>query len=282
MNQQVILRFFLLFGRSPRLPIDAIFDPQPETGAISHAEYVTKWKTAMQEAYSLALKSATKSAIRGKRNHDKRVRSSALQVGDRVQVRNLTPRSGLGKLRAFWEDEIHVVIARKGEGSPVYDARSESGLPDFSHHYLSPGNDGNDQSQIQVQSASKEAVGVEPNPPNVNSDGVSGQIEASAIITDSPDEVPTTENPQAIGGETSMEEDASNRGRPQRARQGPKRQTSDSLGNPTYVREINAGPPTEINQVGIPSPVPYIPAPPVNQYSMLPPPTTGFTPPAVP
>ena len=138
--------FFLLFGRSPRLPIDAIFDPQPELGAISHAEYVTKWKTAMQEAYSLALKSATKSAIRGKRNHDKRVRSSALQVGDRVQVRKLTPRGGPGKLRAFWEDEIHVVIARKGEGSPVYDARSESGLPDISHHNLSPGNDGNDQS----------------------------------------------------------------------------------------------------------------------------------------
>ena len=212
--------FFLLFGRSRRLPIDAIFDPQPEAGAISHAEYVTKWKTAMQEAYSLALKSATKSAIRGKWNQDKRVRSSALQVGDRVQVRNLTPRDGPGKLRAFWEDEIRVVIARKGEGSPVYDARSESGLPDISNHYLSPGNDGNDQSQIQVQSASKEAVGAEPNPPNVNSDGVSGQIEASAIITDSPDEVPTTENPQAIGGETSMEEDASNQGRPQRARQG--------------------------------------------------------------
>ena len=179
----------------------------------------------MQEAYSLALKSATKSAIRGKRNYDKRVRSSALQVGDRVQVRNLTPCGGLGKLRAFWEDEIHVVIARKGEGSPVYDVKSESGqrqsrtlhrnlllpcdhlpskqwqelpsvrkprpptlhhcddgqqlmqdehsygsdsddgLPDISHHYLSPGNDGNDQSQIQVQSASKEAVGAEPNPP---------------------------------------------------------------------------------------------------------------------
>ena len=147
----------------------------------------------MQEAYSLALKSATKSAIRGKRNYDKRVRSSALQVGDRVQVRNLTPCGGPGKLRAFWEDEIHVVIARKGEGSPVYDVRSESGLPDISHHCLSPGNDGNDQSQIQVQSASKEAVGAEPNPPNVNSDEVSGQIEASAIITDSPDEVPTTE-----------------------------------------------------------------------------------------
>ena len=334
--------FFLLFGRNPRLPIDAIFDLQPETGARSHAEYVTKWKTAMQEAYSLASKSAMKSGVRGKRNYDKRVRSSALQVGDRVLVRNLTPRGGPGKLRAFWEDEIHVVIARKGEGSPVYDVRPESGqgrsrtlhrnlllpcdqlpskqwqelpsarksrpptvhrcndsqqliqdehsdgkdsdddLPEISLHYPSQGHDGNDQSQMQVQSASKGAAGAEPNSPNVNFDEVSGEVEASATITDSPDEVPTTENPQAIGGETSTAEDASYQGRPQRVRQGPKRLTYDSPGNPTYVREINAGPPTEMNQFGIPPPVPYISAPTVNQYSMLPPPMTALTPPAVP
>ena len=119
--------FFLLFGRSPQLPIDAIFDLQPEAGVRTHAEYVTKWKTAMQEAYSLTSKSAMKSAIRGKSNYDRRVRSSALQVRDRVLVRNLTPRGGPGKPRAFWEDEIHVVIARKGEGSPLYDVRQESG-----------------------------------------------------------------------------------------------------------------------------------------------------------
>ena len=64
--------------------------------------------------------------MRGKRNYDKRMRSSALQVGDRVLVRNLTPRGGPGKLRSFWEDKIHVVVARKGEGSPVYDVRPES------------------------------------------------------------------------------------------------------------------------------------------------------------
>ena len=118
--------FFLLFGRNPRLPIDVMFDLEEETGAKSHAEYVTKWKSAMQEAYSLASKSAMKSAMRGKKNYDKRVRSSALQVGDRVLVRNLTPRGGPGKLRAFWEDQIHLVVARKGEGSPVYDVRPES------------------------------------------------------------------------------------------------------------------------------------------------------------
>ena len=118
--------FFLLFGRSPRLPIDVIFDLEDETGGKSHAEYVTKWKSAMQEAYSLASKSATKSAMRGKRNYDKRMRSSALQVGDRFLVRNLTPRGGPGKLRSFWEDKIQVVVARKGGGSPVYDVRPES------------------------------------------------------------------------------------------------------------------------------------------------------------
>jgi len=59
-----------------------------------------------------------KSAIRGKRNYDMRVRSSELQVGDRVLVRNLPPRGGPGKLRAFWEDEIHVGDCKKGGTKP--------------------------------------------------------------------------------------------------------------------------------------------------------------------
>ena len=118
--------FHLLFGRSPRLPIDLIFDLPAKPGSTSHTEYASKWKSAMQEAYSLASKAARESASRGKKHYDKRVRSSVLQAGDRVLVRNLTPRGGPGKLKNFWEDEIHVVVARKGEGSPVYEVRPES------------------------------------------------------------------------------------------------------------------------------------------------------------
>ena len=59
--------FFLLFGRSQRLPIDVIFGLETETGAKSHAEYVIKWKSPVQEAYSLASKSAMKSAMGGKK-----------------------------------------------------------------------------------------------------------------------------------------------------------------------------------------------------------------------
>ena len=81
----------------------------------------------MQEAYSLATESARKRAGRGKKHYDKRVRSSALKAGDRVLARNLTPRGRLGKLRSFWEKDVHIVVKCHGDSSPVYDVKPEIG-----------------------------------------------------------------------------------------------------------------------------------------------------------
>ena len=124
--------FYLLFGQSPRLPIGLIIDikVQPNTKNDNQngtrTDYVSKSKTAMQEAYKLAHQATAKSVERRKRRYNRQVCCSALELGDCVLVRNLTPRKGQGKLRAFWEEEIHLVITQKGPDSPVYEVKPES------------------------------------------------------------------------------------------------------------------------------------------------------------
>lgn len=115
--------FFLLFGRSPRLPIDILLGLE-DTGGRG---YVDKWTAQMKEAYKLAQANAKKAAWRGKRNYDKGCRSAIIKVGDRVLVRNLSERGGPGKLRSYWEDRIHVVTRRISDDSPVYEVKPESG-----------------------------------------------------------------------------------------------------------------------------------------------------------
>ena len=119
--------FYLLFGRSPRLPVDLLFGLTPETGTPDHKEYMKKWKAQMQEAYDITTANAKKTADRNKRNYDNKVRSSVLHEGDRVLVRNMTPRGGTGKLRNHWEDAIHEVIRQVGKDMPIYEVRPEQG-----------------------------------------------------------------------------------------------------------------------------------------------------------
>ena len=121
--------FFLLYGRAPRLPVDAAFglDPQTGPGAEDHNQFVQKWKAQMEEAYSIAAKHAAKANERGRRNHDQKVRSSVLHPGDRVLVRNVGRYPGPGKLRSYWEDKLYVIVRRKGEDSPVYEVKALNG-----------------------------------------------------------------------------------------------------------------------------------------------------------
>ena len=54
--------FYLLFGRSSRLPVDLMFVLSREETGMNHLEYTEKWKVAMKEAYELARQNIFKSA----------------------------------------------------------------------------------------------------------------------------------------------------------------------------------------------------------------------------
>ncbi len=80
----------------------------------------------MQESYRLAGQKINERAAKAKKTYDRFVRSSILQPGDCVLVRNLRERGGPGKLRSFWVNDIYVIVERKGPDSPVqHTAQSE-------------------------------------------------------------------------------------------------------------------------------------------------------------
>ena len=102
------------------------------------------------------------------------------------------------------------------------------------------GHDRNDQTQIQLESTSKDKP--EPDFTAVHSGEVSSEMGPEANIAGAPGEAQLTRDSQAVDGERDEKEDVSKSGRPQRLRQAPKRLTYDSPGEPTYVRQVKVDP----------------------------------------
>lgn len=109
----------LMFGRSPRLPVDLVFGlPVGNASSTSHSKYVQDLLSRLEESYQVASKNAAKSAERNKTRFDQRVKPSTLEEGDGVLVQNVRLR-GKHKLEDKWEEDIYVVIKCAGD-LPVY------------------------------------------------------------------------------------------------------------------------------------------------------------------
>ena len=119
--------YYLLFGRTPRLPIDLVFNLKQDCAKGDYNPYVQNWQHDMKEANQIAQRNAKKTAERGKESYNKRVAGGVLQSGDRVLVRNLTESGGPGKLRSHWKHVTHVVVDRMGDQTPVYKVKPERG-----------------------------------------------------------------------------------------------------------------------------------------------------------
>ena len=119
--------FFPMFGRNPRLAIDAYLGlKSPEESEVRSKEhYATKLKKRLQFAYRVASNKAHKSAEKNKRNYDLKVRETTLEVGDRVLVKQVGLR-GKHKLADRWEKTPYVVIEIHNSDVPVFKVQKES------------------------------------------------------------------------------------------------------------------------------------------------------------
>ena len=119
--------YFLMFGRHPRLAVDAYLGLSSEDEPIASKEhYATKLKKRLQFAYKTASREAEKSAARHKDIYDSKVRESTLDIGDRVLVRNVGLK-GKCKLANKWARHPYVVVDQPDKSIPVYKVSKESG-----------------------------------------------------------------------------------------------------------------------------------------------------------
>lgn len=74
--------FYLLYGHSPHLSIDLLFNLQPKEGTENYAEYVKNWQTRMRQAYEIANRTADRETSRSKQGYDRIIHGIDLQPGD--------------------------------------------------------------------------------------------------------------------------------------------------------------------------------------------------------
>ena len=117
---------YLMFGRHPRLAIDAFLGIKQDPGSPSKSSYVSNLKKRLDFAYKVATKEARRQSRRHKKIYDLKVRESKLMPGDRVLVRNVGIR-GKKKIADRWEKEVYIVQEQPNPGIPVFIVKREHG-----------------------------------------------------------------------------------------------------------------------------------------------------------
>jgi hypothetical protein len=101
---------YLMFGRNPRLAINAFFGIEPDAvgRSSSHSNYVRELQKRLDFAYKVASRESKKQARRHKRRYDLKVREATLKSGDRVLVR-IVGLKGKNKLADKWGKDIYIL-----------------------------------------------------------------------------------------------------------------------------------------------------------------------------
>ena len=119
--------YLLLFGREPKLPIDAAFGINKDVpNSQSYSEYVTDLQNRIKESFEVVNRNANKAREKQKAYYDLKARAAKLELGDRVLVKVLA-FDGKHKIADKWSEDVFIVIEQPNIEIPIYKVRRENG-----------------------------------------------------------------------------------------------------------------------------------------------------------
>ena len=118
---------YLLFGGKPKLPVDFILKGQEEIEEKDqdYNNYSKMWKGRTNETYKIANQNTKDRRHQDKTKKDIKATLLPVQVGNRILVRDSTPREGSSKLKSFQGQEIYVLKEIKDPENLLYTMREQ-------------------------------------------------------------------------------------------------------------------------------------------------------------
>ena len=126
--------YYLMFRCTPRLPIDLLF-PTRQMQMLNRTidEYIPSLYDHLRESLAIAQDCALKEAQRQKWLYDHKVGAVELRPGDHVLVCLDAFRGQRRKLKNWWGDDLHMVVARVADGIPAYLVNNRTGKKKVVH-----------------------------------------------------------------------------------------------------------------------------------------------------
>ncbi|KAL1277366.1 hypothetical protein QQF64_024039 [Cirrhinus molitorella] len=104
--------FFLMFGRTPRLPVDVLFESVIlDGGTVDVSKYVQSLGKDLREAMSLAQQNARHQQNKQAEHYNLKCKGHSLELGDRVLLANKGEK-GKRKLADRWESTVYIVVSK--------------------------------------------------------------------------------------------------------------------------------------------------------------------------
>ena len=118
--------FELLFGRTPRLPVDVLFQNarQESVTPESTKQYLEDLQNRLEKTHRIVVEHTEKSKKKQKAYYDKKAVSVKLSPGDKVLVKKLA-FDGKHKIKDKYESDLFVVVEQPRPDIPVFRLRSE-------------------------------------------------------------------------------------------------------------------------------------------------------------